>query len=153
MEVTLDGVDLAAISDVGAWVRSGLCDRTTACRPSRSRPRAAGRQAVCESLGVGFGVSVGRKDGLRPWAWAWRGYEESAAVGWGVGVEVIAHPVDDDVVVKPAEGGEVVGLCSSALRERDDVVGLESVVAGAAVDHTPLVSPKNESSESRWDSC
>jgi len=62
-------------------------------------------------------------------------------VGWRVRVQVIAHGVDDDMVMKPADGCEVVGFCDTALGEGGDVVGLEPVAGRAAVDGAAAVSP------------
>jgi hypothetical protein len=42
------------------------------------------------------------------------GFEEASALGWCVGVDVVAVAVDDDMVMKPTESGEVVGLVGSA---------------------------------------
>jgi hypothetical protein len=38
------------------------------------------------------------------------GLEESSALGWAVGVDPVLVAVDDHMMVKPAEGGEVVGV-------------------------------------------
>ena len=43
------------------------------------------------------------------------GPQEASALGWAVRVDLVAVAVDDDVVVVPAEGGEVVGVVGSAL--------------------------------------
>ncbi len=59
---------------------------------------------------------------------------EASSVGWAVGVEGHAHLVDGDVVVVPAEGDEIVGIVSPVVVALLDVVGLESVAAGAAFD-------------------
>jgi hypothetical protein len=59
--------------------------------------------------------------------------EEASWVWWGVGVDFVAFAVDDDVVVVPAEGGEVVGVGGAALAPGDDVVRFEAVAAGTAV--------------------
>jgi hypothetical protein len=48
-------------------------------------------------------------------------------------VDLEALFVDDDVMVEPAEGDEIVGIGGSALTPGDDVVDLESVVTGTAV--------------------
>ena len=39
--------------------------------------------------------------------WAGLGFEEASSLGWGVGVDLVAVAVDDHMMVKPAEGGEV----------------------------------------------
>jgi hypothetical protein len=41
--------------------------------------------------------------------------------------------VDDDLMVEPAEGDEILGVCGSALAPGDLVVDLEAMVAVAAV--------------------
>jgi hypothetical protein len=58
---------------------------------------------------------------------------ESDASVFGVGVGLEALLVDDDVVVVPAEGDEIVWVCWSALAPGCDVVGLEPVAGVAAV--------------------
>ena len=44
----------------------------------------------------------------------------------------MAVAVDGDVVVEPAQGGEVVGVGVATLRRRRDVMCLEAVSGGAA---------------------
>ena len=41
--------------------------------------------------------------------------------------------VDDDLMVVPAEGDQIVGVCCSALAPWDEMVDLESMVTGTAV--------------------
>ena len=55
--------------------------------------------------------------------------------------------VDDYVVVKPTECGEVVGIGGSALGPGDGVVGLEPIAAGAAVGCASAVSVEDCSPE------
>ena len=62
-------------------------------------------------------------------------------MGWGVGVESAALPVDHDLVVVPAEGGQVVGVVAAAGAERSEVVGLESVAGPAPVDRAASIAP------------
>ena len=59
--------------------------------------------------------------------------------------------VDGDVVVEPAERGEVVGVVSAAVGAVPDVVGLEPIAAGAACDHTPAVTMCHEAAYRSWD--
>jgi hypothetical protein len=40
---------------------------------------------------------------------------ESSSLGWCFGVDGEAFGVDDDVVVEPAQGGEVVGVGDAAV--------------------------------------
>jgi hypothetical protein len=49
----------------------------------------------------------------------------------GVGGESLL--VDDDLMVEPAEGDEILGVCGSALAPGDLVVDLEAMVAGTPV--------------------
>ena len=70
------------------------------------------------------------------WVGALVGTAEPASPGWRAGVELVAALVDDDVMMKPTGGGEVVGVVVAALGAGDDVVGLEPVPAGTAVDDT-----------------
>ena len=58
---------------------------------------------------------------------------------FGVAVEVVAVLVDDDVVVVPAEGDQIVGVGLSVLAPGGDVVDLEPVSAGTAVGGAPVV--------------
>ena len=59
--------------------------------------------------------------------------------------------VDGDVVVEPAECGEVVGVVVAVVGSVFDVVGLEPVAAGAAGDGAAFVPPCNEAAHRRWD--
>jgi hypothetical protein len=52
---------------------------------------------------------------------------------FGVAVGLEASLVDDDLVVEPAEGDQVLGIGGSALAPGDDVVDLEPVGVGTAV--------------------
>lgn len=79
------------------------------------------------------------------------GFEELSALGWCVGVDLVAVAVDDHVVVVPAEGGEVVGVVGAALVPGDDVVGFESVAAGASGDGAGAVALGHESADVGWD--
>jgi hypothetical protein len=55
-------------------------------------------------------------------------------VGMTVGGESLL--VDDDLMVEPAEGDQIVGVCASVLAPGDEMVDLESMVAGTAVGPT-----------------
>ena len=68
------------------------------------------------------------------------GWEEAAAVWRRVGVDAVSFSVDGDVVVVPAEGGEVVGGVVASLVSWCHMVGLEAVAAAAGVDDTFAVS-------------
>ena len=57
-----------------------------------------------------------------------------------VGVYAMAAPVDGDVVVVPAEGGQVGCGVVASLMAWNHMVGLESVAAAAGVDDTLPVS-------------
>ena len=57
-----------------------------------------------------------------------------SAVDRAGGVDPVAVSVDGDVVVVPAEGGQVVGMMVAAVLPFFDVVGLEAVGAVAAFD-------------------
>jgi hypothetical protein len=43
------------------------------------------------------------------------GFEESSALGWAVGVDPVLVAVDDHMMVKPTQCGEVVGVVGSVL--------------------------------------
>jgi hypothetical protein len=64
---------------------------------------------------------------------------------------VISHLVDDHMVMKPAEGDQVVGIGSAALRPGNFVVWLEPVPAGAAVCCASAVAVEDGSAEFGWD--
>ena len=68
------------------------------------------------------------------------GWEEAAAVRGCVRVDAMPFSVYGDVVVVPAEGGEVVGGVISTLAPWNHMVGLEAVAAAARVDDTFAVS-------------
>ena len=55
----------------------------------------------------------------------------------------VSAAVDDDVVVVPAQGDEVVGVVVSAVAVGDYVVGLEAVAGGAAGCPTGPVPPSD----------
>jgi hypothetical protein len=55
------------------------------------------------------------------------------AAVFGVGLDGVVPLVDDDVVVVPAEGDEIVWFCGSVFRPGGDVVDLEPVSAVAGV--------------------
>ena len=57
-------------------------------------------------------------------------------MGWGVRVDVEALPVNNDVMVVPAEGGEVVRVSATAMAPVGDVVRLEAIPGGATVGST-----------------
>jgi hypothetical protein len=59
--------------------------------------------------------------------------------------------VDGDVVVVPAEGYEVVGVVVAALGAVADVMDLEPVAAGAAVDDTAAVAMEDVAAGGGWD--
>jgi hypothetical protein len=65
-------------------------------------------------------------------------FEADASV-LGVVVEGVAVLVDDDVVVVPAEGDQIVRVGGSALAPGGDVVDLEPVSAVTAVGGAPVV--------------
>ena len=70
----------------------------------------------------------------------------------GLWVDPVAESVDGDVMVVPAEGGQVVGMVVAAVLSFSDVVGLEAVAAVASLDGAlVLVSPGDESSDRRRD--
>jgi hypothetical protein len=79
------------------------------------------------------------------------GWDESAPAWCGVGVDGVAVAVDDDVVVEPAQEGEVVGVVRSAVDSSSDVVGLEAVAAGATVGSSHAGVPlMNQPAYPRW---
>ena len=75
------------------------------------------------------------------------GWEEPAAVWWCVGVDAMPFAVDGDVVVVPAEGGEVGGGVVASLASWCHMVGLEAVAAAAGVDDAFAVSGEYGSAE------
>jgi hypothetical protein len=58
---------------------------------------------------------------------------------FGVVVEGVVLLVDDDVVVVPAEGDQIVRVSGPSLAPGGDVVDLEPVSAVAAVGGAPVV--------------
>ena len=64
-------------------------------------------------------------------------------MGRRVRIDAMALAVDGDVVVIPAEGGQVVGGVGASVASRYDVVGLEPVAAPARIDHAFAVSGQN----------
>ena len=79
------------------------------------------------------------------------GSEESSSLWWGGWVDREAAAVDDDVVVEPAQGGEVLCVGCSAVGPGHDVMRLEAVSAGAAFGGANTsVTVEDEASESGW---
>jgi len=82
-----------------------------------------------------------------------------AAVGGGdesdgavlVLFDSVSAAVNDDVVVVPAQGDEVVGMVGAAVAAGDYVVGLEAVTGGAAGCPTGPVPPSHIVPDRRWD--
>ena len=71
---------------------------------------------------------------------------------WRFGVDGVSASVDDNVVVEPTQGGEVLSISGTALRPRGDVVWLEPVPAHAASDGADsAVAGEDESAQSGWD--
>lgn len=62
-------------------------------------------------------------------------------------LEPEAGAVDGDVVVEPAESGEVVGVVVAVVVAVLDVVRLEPVAASAAGDGAPAVAPGYEAAD------
>ena len=56
----------------------------------------------------------------------------------------------DDMVMEPAEGGEVVGVVISALGPGAHVVGLEPIPAVTAIDGAATVTPAHETANRWW---
>ncbi|MGB9357738.1 MAG: hypothetical protein WCC01_04190, partial [Acidimicrobiia bacterium] len=60
--------------------------------------------------------------------------------------------MDHDLVVEPADGGEVVGVGPAVVGPRNHVVDLQAVSAGAAGDGASCgVAVQDEPSEAGWD--
>ena len=76
---------------------------------------------------------------------------EAESLGWCVGGYLVAHAVDDDMVVKPTQCGEVVRLRLPALGPGDAVVGLEPVAGDTAVGCAASVTVEDEPFEFGWD--
>jgi hypothetical protein len=104
-----------------AWEPScGMVRQNGAMAWRRGRDRAPDRVPVTAGDLPGVEAPVFGGSDVRGYGNALRvgsclGCEESSAVWWAGGIEVVAHGVDDDMVVVPAKGGEVVRLGLSAL--------------------------------------
>ena len=71
---------------------------------------------------------------------------------WGGGIYAKPVPVDDHVVMKPTEGGEIRRVVRPALGFWGDVVGLEPVAGLAAVGGAGAsVAVEDEPSQFGWD--
>jgi hypothetical protein len=68
------------------------------------------------------------------------GREESASLRRRVGIDREALAVDHDVVVEPAQGGEVPGIGDTAVGPLHDVMNLEAVERCASVDGAAVVT-------------
>ena len=58
--------------------------------------------------------------------------EESAALGWRGGVDAETLAVNDDLVVEPAQGGQVLRIRATIARPRNHVMDLEAIPGDAA---------------------
>ena len=66
--------------------------------------------------------------------------DESSPVGGTVGVDPESHVVDGDMMMKPTNSDQVVGVVVAAVGTLSDVVGLEAVAACASFDRAlPLI--------------
>ena len=66
-----------------------------------------------------------------------------------MGIDPVAESVDGDVVMKPAQGGQVVGIMVAAVGSLADVVGLEPVAAVASLDRALVLVPPGDVSADR----
>ena len=57
------------------------------------------------------------------------GVEESALLGWRVGVDSEALAVDHDVVVEPTHRRQILRIRTAAINPTDDVMNLQPVSA------------------------
>ena len=102
--------------------------------PPASEIRRAGLSG-CEELGPQL------RRGVCPAV----GPDEPSPLGRRAGVELESSAVDSDVVVVPAERGQVVRPMRSPLRAGDYVVDFEAVCTGASVDDASVVSGEDGS--------
>ena len=70
-------------------------------------------------------------------------------MGWRVGVDLVSEAVDDDVVVEPAQGGEVVRVMITAGGSGPDVVDLEAVPGVATGNSAAPVAVFDETAHLR----
>ena len=116
-----------------------------------NRPLPAGTFGVDE-LGAGCGVSGG--GGVCGDGRVGPGCdiaEEGAFLRWTVGVDAESQPMYHDVVVEPAQCGEVVGVMCAAVGSEVDVVDLEPVAGVAAGDGATTVAMSHEAPHLGWD--
>ena len=68
-------------------------------------------------------------------------------MGGTVRIDPESESVDSDVMVIPAGRDQIVGMVTATVLSFLEVVGLEPVTAGTALDRTlPLIPPSNERS-------
>ena len=73
-------------------------------------------------------------------------------MGWRVGVDGESLAVDDNMVVEPADGGEVLRISTATIGPSFDVVDLGPVAARTARDGARCtVTSEDESSQAGWD--
>ena len=68
------------------------------------------------------------------------GWEEASSLGRGGRVDPVAHPVNHDMVVIPAQGRHIVGRGFSTFGTGDDVVRFEPVAGSAGIGDAAPVS-------------
>jgi hypothetical protein len=119
-------IDLA--EEKGVRLREG---RTPTRRRARDAP-SVGRRVRFGSHGSRWRAEVNGSGRTA----AVVGAEEPEAVGWRVRIDRIAHPVDHDVVVEPAQRGEIGFTVVAVGAPMADVVGLEPGDRATAVGGT-----------------
>ena len=99
---------------------------------------------VAFEYGEGVWVGVG---GLVAAGFPW--WQEASSPGWGLGIDAHASAVYGDVVMPPAQGGEVLRCVVPASRSRDDVMHLETVCGVASVDGASVIAGQHRPPQ-RW---
>ena len=72
------------------------------------------------------------------------GWNYASPLGRAVGVDAVSPVVDGDVMVPPAQRGEVLNVMSASLATGDNVVDLEPVAALASINGAAPVTIKDK---------
>lgn len=62
----------------------------------------------------------------------------------------IPEPVYHDVMVEPAQGGQILGVMVTTGSSRSNVMGLEPVARPAPIDGAGPVPPRHQTTQRRW---
>ena len=72
--------------------------------------------------------------------------DDASAFGWAGGIDAVSATVDSNVVMPPAQRGEVLHVMGASLAAGNNVVDLEPVAAPASINSATPVTKQHETS-------